>query len=172
MKVKAFLVIFGVVLLVLPGFSFGESTPAPTGASQPQSTTESQTATPQTVSIYVFSPNTLFGIRSGVKKFPVFINGLLIASLDYSEYIHYEIPATKIKIATFYLGTSSVVNAPGGNSNTTMKVEPIYSSVIIKDAKFGETYFFEIIDFQGDRVKIISKDEAQKRLKKYHEIEY
>jgi hypothetical protein len=169
---KVVLVTLLVILFFIPSYSLAKFKPDP--SPEPQSTEESQPskleANPEKISIYVFSLDVL-GLKIGKKLFPVFINGLLITSLDYCEYVHYEISETSLRVATLHLWVSTTKHSLLMGEGSSYVANTVYSSAKIEEPQLGEVYCFEIINNGNRRVKLITNVDAEKRLKKFKEQE-
>lgn len=165
--IKNFLVVLLIITFLIPAcFSAESPSPSPFQTPDPQVTVEQLLDLPK-VDIYVLSVNVL-GIRFNKKAFPVYINGLLITSLDYAEYIHYETDQTSFKVATFHLEVSTTNKLFSNN----LVADTIYSELKISDAKPGQSYFIEIQNSGGNRIKLLSKEDGEKKLKSCREITY
>lgn len=165
--VKNFPIVLLITTLIFPACFFAESpSPSPSRTPEPQVAAEQQIGLTK-VDIYVFAVNVL-GIRFNKKAFPVFINGLLITSLDYAEYIHYETDQTSFKVATFHVEVSTTNKLFSNN----LVADTIYSELKISDAKPRQSYFIEIQSSGGNRIKLLNKEDGEKKLKSCREISY
>ena len=168
-RIKKFLALIFVMLVLISSNSFAESQSIPSPISQPRSTakpdsvvkplTDGSKEDPQKIIIYILGQSSILKSSNPLRTDLVFINGVLITGLAKNFYIHYETNELKTKVSTY-----------AEFSADTMQLY-VYSDYTI-NAKPDETYYLMIKNNIHRDLTLLTKEEGETDLKKYTEQNY